>query len=332
MRLEILSLRNVSISSLHQAFTDLVRWRGRFYCVFREGTAHASYDGRCVVLASDDLERWEVASVLAGGKYPDIRDPKFLPTDDALFVYCPAWNHPAPDDLRFDGEHRLSVMSHTQDSRHWAGVTPVYEPGWAFWRPILHDHGYFVAANHLGKDRRDGEERCVSLLRSEDGRTWEHVSDIRRGEGSNETALCALEDGRLVALVRREFRPKGSPLPLPDVLAFAEPPYAEWQCTELDRVIQGPNICRLGNRLIAGGRTYGGPYSDLIPHAAQMTLLELDLEEKTTRTIAYLPSWGDCSYPGFLPLSDEELAVSYYSSHEGRSQVYVGRVRLRWEV
>ena len=40
-----------------------------------------------------------------------------------------------------------------------------------------------------------------------------------------------------------------------------------------------------------------------------------------------LPSGGDCSYPG-LVWHEGVLWVSYYSSHEGRTMIYLARVQL----
>ncbi len=40
-----------------------------------------------------------------------------------------------------------------------------------------------------------------------------------------------------------------------------------------------------------------------------------------------LPSGGDTSYPG-LVWHDGLLWVSYYSSHEGKSSIYLAKVRL----
>jgi hypothetical protein len=41
-----------------------------------------------------------------------------------------------------------------------------------------------------------------------------------------------------------------------------------------------------------------------------------------------LPSGGDCSYAEAVEVGDEML-VSYYSSHEGRTSVYLARVPLK---
>ena len=43
-----------------------------------------------------------------------------------------------------------------------------------------------------------------------------------------------------------------------------------------------------------------------------------------------LPSGGDTSYPG-LVWHDGLLWVSYYSSHEGKTSIYLAKVKLRQE-
>ncbi len=45
------------------------------------------------------------------------------------------------------------------------------------------------------------------------------------------------------------------------------------------------------------------------------------------RKILALPSGGDTSYPGFV-LEKDKLLVSYYSSHEGKSAIYMAVVPL----
>ncbi len=335
MQMRIKSLRNVSADDSHCAFTDLIKWRGRYYCAFRRGQTHASYGGSVVVMVSDDLAEWtELASLR--GEFPDVRDPHFLGTEEALFVYCPSWNHPAADDLRFDYDHRLSVMSECRDGRIWSDPVQVYDPGWALWKPVAVDGVYYVAAHAPGPGKRTSYEdpdwtsgARVTLLMSGDGREWVPISDIAQGDAANETALYADAQNRLVALVRREFIANG--VKRPNLLCMAEPPYEVWREIELDRAIQGPALCEFGEHLLIGGRTHPEPYSDLIPTASQMTLLTLGGGDKPVQSIAHLPSWGDTSYPGMVPLSDAELAVSYYSSHEGNTQVYVAVVELEFD-
>jgi hypothetical protein len=41
-----------------------------------------------------------------------------------------------------------------------------------------------------------------------------------------------------------------------------------------------------------------------------------------------LPSGGDTSYPG-LVWREDQLRMSYYSSHEGKSAIYLARIELK---
>lgn len=45
------------------------------------------------------------------------------------------------------------------------------------------------------------------------------------------------------------------------------------------------------------------------------------------RPYCKLPSGGDCSYPGIIREGDH-LLVSYYSSHEGSTNIYLAKVPL----
>jgi hypothetical protein len=53
----------------------------------------------------------------------------------------------------------------------------------------------------------------------------------------------------------------------------------------------------------------------------------LDVTQSKLIPLLSLPSGGDTSYPG-LVYHDGVLWVSYYSSHEGKTSIYLARVRL----
>src|SRR5690349_3514262 len=63
----------------HNAFTDLVRFRDRWFCVFREGQGHVSPDGTIRVIGSADGEKWSSVALLTRPA-ADLRDPKILAT------------------------------------------------------------------------------------------------------------------------------------------------------------------------------------------------------------------------------------------------------------
>jgi hypothetical protein len=60
------------------------------------------------------------------------------------------------------------------------------------------------------------------------------------------------------------------------------------------------------------------------PHTA---LCYLDVREHKMTKLLKLPSGGDTSYPGLLWHNDL-LYVSYYSSHEGKTRIYLAKVKV----
>jgi hypothetical protein len=54
----------------------------------------------------------------------------------------------------------------------------------------------------------------------------------------------------------------------------------------------------------------------------------LDVENKKLTPILQLPSGGDTSYPG-LVWRDGFLWVSYYSSHEAKTSIYLAKVEIK---
>ena len=54
---------------------------------------------------------------------------------------------------------------------------------------------------------------------------------------------------------------------------------------------------------------------------------ELDVTKGELNPLLDLPSGGDSSYPG-LVWHDGQLWISYYSSHEAKTAIYLARVKL----
>ena len=46
------------------------------------------------------------------------------------------------------------------------------------------------------------------------------------------------------------------------------------------------------------------------------------------KPVLTVPSGGDCSYPG-LVWRDNLLWMSYYSSHEGKTSVYLAKIKIK---
>ena len=61
---ELLESRKIWDAAPHNAFTDLIRLKGAWYCCFREGSAHVSPDGAVRVITSTDGQQWTPAARL----------------------------------------------------------------------------------------------------------------------------------------------------------------------------------------------------------------------------------------------------------------------------
>jgi hypothetical protein len=134
-----------------------------------------------------------------------------------------------------------------------------------------------------------------------------------RGRPS-EAALAFLPEGTALCLLRRDG-PGTTGL-----LGRSDQPYARWAWKDLGVRLGGPALVRLpGGRLVAGVRLYEGK--------VRTALCWLDPEAGRLVEFLALPSGRDTGYPG-LVWHAGQLWVSYYSSHEGRSSIYLARVKL----
>lgn len=297
------SVVRVGESAPHNAFTDLVRWQDRWWCVYREGQAHVSPDGAIRVLVSEDGQRWTPAARLTSAR-GDLRDPHVAVMPDGRLMLYGAAALPPGGTARHQ-----SLAWFSADGREWSAEVPVGEPDVWLWRVAWNG----PEALGVGYDTRG--ERFVRLYVSRDGRAYEsRVSFLQTDPNPNEAGLAFLPDGTAVCLLRRDGQPGTAKL------GRAQPPYREWEWRDLGVRIGGPQLIRLPDgRWVAGVRLHDG--------AVRTGICRVDLEAGRLRELVTLPSGGDCSYPG-LVWHAGELWASYYSSHEGRTMVYVARVAL----
>jgi len=297
-------IRDARMGGSHNAFTDLVKWQGRYFLTFRNGTSHGSMDGCILIISSEDLENWKLeAEISTAG---DDRDPKFLLTSEQLFLFFPSRTSATP---RRGG----TLVSFSTDGRNWSEPQKAFTDNFTFWRAKEFQGLYYLAAYYYTGPVL--EERRVELLKSQDALSWESVSTIH-SDGSSETALLFFPDGRLLAVVRRKEKPAA--------LAKSRAPFKDWEISDLNAPLHGPAIIEMGGKIYAAGRKHlkeAGPLG-----RAQTALYVLEDEELVE--ILTLPSGGDTSYPGFLPLAKNRLLMSYYSSHEGPTSIYLAELKV----
>ncbi|MDH7569428.1 MAG: hypothetical protein QHJ73_07575 [Armatimonadota bacterium] len=299
-------VRRVFHNGEHNAFTDLICFRNRFYLTFRScPDGHMVHPTSSIlVLTSDDARQWRPVHRFSVPRR-DTRDPHFLLFRDRLFVYTGTWfcGEGSPDPKEYDLNLHLGYAAWSDDGERWHG--PVMLEG-TFGHYIWRAAAFQGKAYLCGRRKKDfepggrGEGRDVEsvMLESDDGLIWRKRALFQETAG-DETAFLFEADGSIVAIGRRG-RDTAQ-------LLRSKPPYLEWDRRELDRYIGGPLLARWGGDYLVGGRrmTPGGPRTSLC------WLVDDQLTE-----FAQLPSDGDCSYPGFVELSPARALVSYYSTHE----------------
>ncbi len=304
---KVANIRRVFHNGQHNAFTDLARFRGKFYLTFRScpdgHMVHPS--ARVIVLASDDAEKWEQVHQFRVEKR-DTRDPHFLVFQDKLFVYTGTWYSgettiPIKD---YDLNMHLGYAAWSDDGATWHGPVLLEGTfGHYIWRANTFAGKAYLCgrrkSNFDASPRGEGDAVESLMLESDDGLIWRKKAVFQEERG-DETAFQFESDGSVVAIGRRG---RGTAQ-----LLRSHPPYQQWDRQDLDRYIGGPLITRWGARYVVGGRKSIG---DSGPKTSMYWLVDGALYE-----FAELPSGGDTSYPGFVELSPTRAIMSWYASHE----------------
>ncbi|MFW6171619.1 MAG: hypothetical protein ACODAD_14110 [Planctomycetota bacterium] len=303
-QVEVKNVRRVFDNGEHNAFTDLIRFRDRFYLTFRScPDGHAVYPtASIIILESDDAQSWKQVCQFSVPKR-DTRDPHFLIFKDKLFVYTGTWycGDSAPEVYEMNRHLGYAVTS--PDGRTWSEPIVLEGTyGHYIWRAAAHDGTAYLCGRRkrefVDAPRSDRSLVESAMLESDDGLIWRKRALFQTTQG-NETAFLFEPDGTVVAICRLS-----GPHAL---LCRSKPPYTDWQRIDLNRYIGGPLLAEWGNRYLVGGRkTAGGPARTALYWLADEKLHEF----------AVLPSGGDNSYPGFVELSPTQGLVSWYSSHE----------------
>jgi len=311
---EIVSVERIWNQGPHNAFTDLARFKEQWYCCFRESEGHVGGDGRIRVLVSDDGQAWRSAALLTEEGI-DLRDPKFSVTADGrLMIVAGGSVYRGTKTL----QGRRPRVAFSADGVQWSDPRPVMAEGDWLWRVTWHEGRAYGVSYSIGSGA--STDWTLTLVASDDGVDYQPITQLEVPDRANETTLRFLEDGRMMALVRREGGNRTG------WIGTSRAPYEQWQWRETKHRLGGPDFIRLPDgRLFAGTRFYAGNLNDPSVPGCRTVLARMD-HDKLEPVLA-MPSGGDTSYPGMV-FHDGLLWFSYYSSHEGRSSIYLAKIRL----
>jgi hypothetical protein len=309
----VLDIRKIWDVGEHNAFTDLTRFNNRFYCTLREAAAHVpkdpSGDGKIRIISSTDGEKWESAGLLAVDGV-DLRDPKLSVTPDGRLMVAIGGSYYKEGKAL---KRRPFVSFSQRDGKGFTEPVPVQldpaiigEHDW-LWRVTWHGDSAFGVMYQ--SDAKTSES--LHLVRTRDGLSYDTVKSFAMDGYPNESTVRFLPNNEMLMVVRREYGDKNGRF------GRSKPPYRNWEWKEINARLGGPDLLPLPDqRLVLGTRQY-------VPEV-KTVIGELSRDGNFTKWVEF-PSGGDTSYPGLL-LHDGVLWVSYYSSHEGKTSIYLAKL------
>ena len=316
VKVEIVEVNKIWDKAPHNAFTDLVRWHDAFYCAFREGRGHVSTDGKIRILESKDADTWTSAALISLEGF-DLRDAHLSVTPDGRLMLL---GGAAPREKDNQSAPTGTFVSFSKDGRQWTEPQIAIEPGRWLWCATWNQGKAYGISYTAGK----GAERYLDLLVSNDGIHYTpHVPRLLEQGYPTEVTLRFDSEDTCYALVRRDRRGDD---PSSALLGISRSDYKQWQWKDLGAQFNGfggPNFIRIpGGLWLAAGRMHDG--------GAHTAITYLDVENGAMTKLAKLPSGGDTSYPGMV-WHNGMLYISYYSSHEGKTSIYLAKVKINPE-
>lgn len=302
--------KRLTTNQHHNAFTDLCFFNHQFFCCFRQASNHVSQDGVIVVLTLTPEGNIAAKQTLriSGA---DLRDPKLSVTpDNQLLMHAQARFTHENNQTRFS----QGVCWQSQTGESWSQEHYFGDKNWWLWRLCWQG----TTALGFAYNR---SQNAINLYQGNPRRTFhmttpEALSLAKHGKGyPNESDIIFLDDKQAVAIVRRDADSYTAQL------GYANPPYKKWRWADLGIYVGGPAMVKLSNShgLIAG-RSFNrkGPVT---------ALYRVHFGSAHVEHVFTFKSGGDCSYPG-LAMVQNTLFVSYYSSHEGNSHIYLSKLLI----
>ncbi|MEN8193356.1 MAG: PA14 domain-containing protein [Bacteroidota bacterium] len=303
----IISVDRIWDRAAHNAFTSLIEFNGKLYCTFRESNGHVSdINGTIRVIASeDDGQNWySVAHIFEKGV--DLRDPQLSVTPDKRImlniggsIYTnselagmkPKVGFSDKNGEKFSKPENVVIDKEIKSDKDW------------LWRATWHKGRSYATIYQPSK------EKSVQLIVSDDGINYKYIATFDVPYG-NETTLRFTNDDRIIAVVRTQSN---------GYIGNSDPPYKNWEWSEFEFRIGGPDLILLKDgTMLCAAREYPPD------HKEKTILAKVDLNGDFIKLLT-LPSGGDCSYAG-LVMKDSILYVSYYSTHEEKTAIYLAKI------
>lgn len=308
-----ISVYKIWDQAMHNGFPDLIRFNNAFYCSLREGNNHVdnTNTGKLRILKSKDGKKWESIALfeLEG---IEIREGRLSVTPQGnimITVGAGVYNNHFESLATYVSFSDKSGLNFSPLEKNMIDPLITTQREW-IWRVTWNQGiGYGILYQVYERPWK------AFVVQTKDGKYYERVAKINVDRDPNESTIRFDKNNRMYILVRRESGDKMG------VLAEGDFPYRNFTYYPLKEQLGGPNFLFLNyNRLVIGSRSVKKTGSVMALHVS-------DLQGNILKTIK-LPSRGDNSYPGMV-IYKRKLWVVYYSSHEGKANIYMAVIPLK---
>jgi hypothetical protein len=303
------SATTVSNSKSHCAFTDITQFNSRLVVVYREAQDHMSTDGSITIITSNDWEEfsddinqsnWRLLSRVKMA-HADLRDPKIYRTSKNKLILLATAKHQDRTPAH------QTYLWRSVNGVQWSEPTAIANAGEWLWRLTQitpnQDNYLGLAYSCNGSSPAYISTYQVNLT---DFQLQRYDKPAREDQYPNEHGLCFDQHGTAYCLLRRDAKTANSAL-----LGSASPPYQQWQWSDLNERIGGPDCIYYKGQIIAVVRKYNAELTD-----AWVEIVKIEgfaSLQPSLKTLAKIESEGDCGYPGLTQINDM-LYISFYTT------------------
>ena len=299
----------------HNENTDMIAYNGALWLVHRTAISQTLGPNSAlhVYQSTDNGGSFHETALLPAPSDRDIRDPCFYVVGNQLYLKALTRLTPPVDESNRDtGVDTVAIAMTSSDGVTWSAQQPIGPHGWSFWRIKENAGTYYTAAYQDG-------DLSVVLFSSADGLTWT-AGPVVYGVSADtplETELTFMPSGKLLALVRMDGMDSellGDQGRLRTKICWSDPPYSSFSCpAEFDgQRLDGPVSFFWHGRLFVVARKHlqgtGKKRTSLFEIVGNLDGGPLAIGEW-----GQLPSAGDTSYAGVVPLDDTHVLLSWYS-------------------
>jgi hypothetical protein len=324
MHIDILDTTRLVANSLHNGFPSICQWRGNWYLAYRQAATHDIVPkGHVTVMMGDVASskgtlNWDCGMSVIEHDVGDVRDPRLIPSEDAIYCMCGVYVPQHGQPLSSDSTQNIiqTMMTYTTDGWTWAPLRPLLRPNVWGWSMVEGPRSFITAAYRCGKH---SETHSIELYGGSSPLEQVPLGTIYDGSSSEtryylpcEPVLYQPAPDVLGCLVRTEGQM---------VIGVASyrnlRDWRWWNVTPLKNnflhassLIQTKHGWLMVARCLYEAKTKTRTNIDFSTHL-------YTLQGQHTRELTYLASEGDCAYGSICAgVNEDEYLVAYYSAHK----------------